>query len=186
MYVVVVLMSTRFCRARGVMLVAAGCVGFTLVAAVLGAEAIFSVCSNIAAISVTTVLALQSQSAQVTLREQASLLDLTHDTIFVFGMDDIITYWNRGAEERYGWTKEEAVGKVVYQLLQTTYPIPREQIFADLVRTGRWEGEIIHTKRDGTRITVSSRWSLERDEQRRPAMVLETNNNITERKLAEF
>jgi hypothetical protein len=52
--------------------------------AVLGAEAIISVCSNIAAISVTTVLALQSQSAQVTLREQASLLDLTHDTIFVF------------------------------------------------------------------------------------------------------
>jgi hypothetical protein len=40
-------------------------------------------------------------------------------------MDDIVTYWNRGAEERYGWTKGVAVGMVVYQLLQTTDPIPR-------------------------------------------------------------
>src|SRR6266576_28865 len=43
------------------------------------------------------------------LREQASLLNLTHDTIFVRNMNDIITCWNRGAEERYGWSSEEAV-----------------------------------------------------------------------------
>src|SRR5262245_56290911 len=63
--------------------------------------------------------ALDSQKA---LAEQASLLDLTHDTVFVRDMNDVITYWNRGAEERYGWTRQEAVGKISHQLVQTMFP----------------------------------------------------------------
>jgi PAS domain S-box-containing protein len=185
LYVVVVLLATRFCRARGVVLVATGCAGFTLVAAVVGTETIISACCNITAIVVATVLALRTQSAQAMLHEQAGLLELTHDPIFVRGKDDTITYWNRGAEELYGWTREEAIGKVSHQLTQTTFPKPLEEINAELLRTGRWEGELIHRKRDGTRVTVASRWSLERDEQGRPAMVLETNNDVTEGKRAE-
>ena len=53
------------------------------------------------------------------LREKASLLNLTHDTVFVRDMNDVITYWNRGAEERYGWSSEEAVGRVSHELTQT-------------------------------------------------------------------
>jgi PAS domain S-box-containing protein len=121
----------------------------------------------------------------VVLREQANLLDLTHDTVFSRGMDDAITYWNRGAEELYGWTREEAVGKVSHQIMTTIFPAPLEEINAELLRTGRWEGELIHTKRDGTRVVVASRWSLQRDERQRPHAILETNNDITERKRAE-
>jgi PAS domain S-box-containing protein len=117
---------------------------------------------------------------------KASLLDLTHDTIFVRGMDDVIAYWNRGAAELYGWSTGEAVGKVSHQLMQTIFPAPLEEINAELLRTGRWEGELIHTKRDATRVTVASRWSLQRDAEGRPAMILETNNDITERKQAEY
>ena len=51
--------------------------------------------------------------------QQASLLNLTHDTIFVRDMSDVITYWNRGAQELYGWTAEDAIGKNSQQLLQT-------------------------------------------------------------------
>jgi PAS domain-containing protein len=50
---------------------------------------------------------------------QASLLDLTHDSIFVRDPGDLITYWNRGAEELYGWTPAEAIGKVSHELLHT-------------------------------------------------------------------
>jgi DNA-binding NtrC family response regulator len=60
------------------------------------------------------------------LREQANLLNLTHDTIFVMDMEGVIKYWNHGAEEQYGWAAEEALGKVVHDLLKTAFPIPLE------------------------------------------------------------
>jgi len=116
-----------------------------------------------------------------TLREQAALLDLTHDTIFVRDVNDVITYWNRGAEELYGWKRNEAIGEKSHDLNQTVFPAPLEDITADLIRTGRWEGELIHTRRDGTKVVSASRWSLQRDGQGRPAATLETNNDITER-----
>jgi PAS domain S-box-containing protein len=117
--------------------------------------------------------------------EQASLLNLTHDTIFVRDMSDIITYWNRGAEELYGWQAEDAIGKHSHQLLYTDFPIPIEEIRAELLRDGRWEGELRKTKADGSEVLVASRWSLRKDEQGRAAAIMETNNDITERKRRE-
>jgi PAS domain S-box-containing protein len=191
LFVAVVLMAARFCRPRGIVLVAAGCVCLTVLSYALSApaeaepEGAINTIISIAVISLTTLLVVQARLAEVRLREQASLLDLTHDTIFVRGIDDVITYWNRGAAELYGWTREEALGKVSHQLMQTTFPAPLGDINAELFRTGRWEGELVHTTRDGTRVTVSSRWSLQRNDQGRPAMILETNNNISEQKRAD-
>jgi len=122
---------------------------------------------------------------EAVLREQASLLDLTHDTVFVRDMHDVINYWNRGAEELYGWKRDEAVGKVTHDLLHTVFPLPLEEITAALLRTGRWEGELVHTKRDGTNVIVASRWSLQKDQSGHPVGTLETNNDITERRQAE-
>ncbi|HKB91506.1 MAG TPA: ATP-binding protein [Opitutaceae bacterium] len=127
----------------------------------------------------------ERRRAEQILRERASLLDLTHDTVFVRDMNDVITYWNRGAEELYGWTSQEAVGQVSHQLTRTIFPEPLDEINAKVLRTGRWEGELTHTTRDGTRVVVASRWSLQRDERGNPTAILETNNNITERKQAE-
>src|ERR1700687_4134936 len=132
---------------------------------------------------------LQSRDAlekEVTIRtQQASLLNLTHDTIFVRDMSDIITFWNRGAQELYGWTAEEAIGKQSHQLLHTVFPVQIGEIQAELLLTGRWEGELEETKADGARVVVASRWSLQRNEQESPIAILETNNDITERKRAE-
>ena len=119
------------------------------------------------------------------LREQADLLNLTHDSIFVRDMHNVITYWNRGAEELYGWTAEQVIDKTTHQLLQTVFPAPLNEIDTELLRTGRWEGELRHTKADGTQVVVASRWSLQRDEQQQPLAILELNNDITERKRAE-
>jgi PAS domain S-box-containing protein len=119
------------------------------------------------------------------LQEQANLLNLTHDAIFVIDMGGMIKYWNRGAEERYGWTAEQAVGKVVHDLLKTVFPAPVEEVKAEAARTGRWEGEILHTKKDGAQVAVASRWALQRDARGAPVAILETNNDITERKRAE-
>jgi PAS domain S-box-containing protein len=105
---------------------------------------------------------LQKEVAERT--QQASLLNLTHDTIFVRDMSDAITYWNRGAHELYGWSAEEAIGKHAQQLLQTAFPIPIEEVEAELLRTDRWESELQKTKADGSRVVVASRWSLRRDD----------------------
>ena len=117
--------------------------------------------------------------------QQANLLNLTHDTIFVRDIGDIVTYWNRGAQELYGWTAEEAIGKHSHELLQTEFPIPIDEIRAKLLRTGRWEGELRKTKADGSRVVVASRWSLRRDERGQAAAILETNNDVSDRKRRE-
>lgn len=123
--------------------------------------------------------------ANEALRERANLLDLTHDTVFVRDMDNVITFWNRGAEERYGWSRDEALGQVSHSIIRTRFPASLRDIEADLCRTGRWEGELLHTRRDGSVVTVASRWALQRDDKGEPVAILETNNDITERKRAE-
>jgi PAS domain S-box-containing protein len=127
----------------------------------------------------------ESKRAEETLREQANLLNLTHDAIFVRDINGVITYWNRGAKELYGWSAEQAEGKIARELLKTVFPIPRERIMAELLSSGRWEGELVRTKKDGTHLVVASRWSLQRDARGTPVAALETDNDITERKRAE-
>jgi PAS domain S-box-containing protein len=191
LYVVVVLMAARFLSARGVMLVTAGCVGLTVVSYLLTAttgrpfEGIVNALISLGAILLTAVLAMQAQKATEALQKQASLLNQTHDSIFVRDMNDIITYWNRGAQERYGWRAEEAIGKSSHELLRTIFPIPLGELRGQVLRTGRWEGELKHYKADGTEVIAASRWALQRDAREQPAAILETNNDITERKRRE-
>jgi len=118
-------------------------------------------------------------------REQAELLDLTRDSVFVRDADDVITYWNRAGEELYGWKPEEAVGKRAQELLKTVFPAPLERIGETLQRDGYWEGELVHTRRDGTQVIAASRWAVQRDQIGKHVATLETNNDITERKRTE-
>jgi PAS domain S-box-containing protein len=117
--------------------------------------------------------------------QQANLLNLTNDTIFVRDNSDIIMYWNRAAQELYGWTAEDAIGKHCHQLLQTDFPIPIDEVRAKLLRDGRWEGELWNTKADGSRVVVASRWALSRGEREQTVAILETNNDVTDRKQRE-
>jgi len=137
-----------------------------------------------ASILITTLMRRLRRTAE-TQHQQASLLDLTHDTIIVRDSNDVITYWNRGAEELYGWEKEEALGRVTHDLLRTISPAPLEQILREHAAVGRWEGELVHTRKDGSKVTVASRWSLEKDERGRHLRTLESNTDITERRQAE-
>ncbi len=119
------------------------------------------------------------------LAEQARLLDLSNDAIIVRDVNDRITYWNKGATKIYGYTLPEALGQVSHDLLKTEHPEPLSKIYQKLLRDDHWQGELVHTRRDGRRITVLSRWALDRDAQGKRASVLETNNDITEHKKAQ-
>jgi len=117
--------------------------------------------------------------------ENVALLNLTHDSIFVRDLNGRILFWNSGSEETYGWTRAEVLEKVAHVLLSTEFPKPLEQIEADVLENGRWEGELVHRRRDGTHIVVASRWALQRDAQGGPVGILETSNDITLRRQAE-
>src|SRR5438067_2790750 len=119
------------------------------------------------------------------LGRQDQLLDLAHDAILLLDLDNRITFWNRGAEALYGWGRDEALGKVAYELLRTRFPNSFAATRAELEATGLWEGELEQTRRDGGAIVGLSRWALERDRAGRPTAILEINRDISERKRAD-
>ncbi|MEB3826709.1 PAS domain-containing sensor histidine kinase [Phormidium sp. CCY1219] len=127
----------------------------------------------------------EREEAEVSLRKHAQMLDLANDTIMILDLNYRITYWNRGAERLYGWTREEAMLQPVHDFLHSQFPQPPSEIKATLLRDGYWQGELIHTKRDGTQIVVASRWTLQRDEAGKPTAILEINHDISDRKKAE-
>ncbi|HMA33249.1 MAG TPA: PAS domain S-box protein [Chloroflexia bacterium] len=127
--------------------------------------------------------ALARQTA--TLQAQAQFLDLAYDAILVEDLHHTILFWNHGAEELYGWTKQEAIGQPSYVLLQTSFPQPLAETLDVLQQTGRWEGELVHTTRAGQQIIVASRWALQRDAQAQSPAILQINTDITKRKQAE-
>jgi PAS domain S-box-containing protein len=124
----------------------------------------------------------ESKHSERSLAEQARLLDLSNDAILVRDADDRITYWNKGASELYGYTPEEALGRVSHELLRTEFPEPLERITEQLRRENRWSGELGHKRTDGKRIAVFSRWAVDRDDRGNLQAVLETNNDITQQK----
>jgi PAS domain S-box-containing protein len=127
----------------------------------------------------------ERKRAEEALREQAELLDVAHDTIMVRDLDGTIRFWNHGGEGMYGFSKQQATGRISHDLLRTVFPQPLPEIEAGLLREGRWEGELIRTSQDGKQIVAASRWVLQRDNNGQAYGVMEINNDITERKQGE-
>ncbi len=120
------------------------------------------------------------------LREQAQLLDLAHDAILVHDLRTArVRFWNQGAEAMYGYTKTEAQNVPSHELLQTQFSQPLPKILAKVLHVGQWQGEIVHRRRDGTEIIVTSHWTLQCDAHGSPTAILEINRDITERRHAE-
>jgi PAS domain S-box-containing protein len=133
----------------------------------------------------TLVDITQRISAEQSLAEKARLLDLSSDAILVRAAQDRIIFWNQGALRAYGFSRDEALGRIPHELLRTETTQPLPDIFASLHHNGFWTGELIHTDKNGQKLTVSSRWSLDRDANGAPAAILETNRDITNSKRAE-
>jgi PAS domain S-box-containing protein len=125
----------------------------------------------------------ERKRSEEALKEQARILDLA--PVLIRDLTGRIIFWNAGAEQLYGWKPEEALDKLSHQLLQTEFPRPLEEIKARLFGNGHWEGELVHTKRNGERLVVASHWVLHKNDLDEPRAVLEVNNDITERRRAE-
>ena len=133
---------------------------------------------------VTRDLTVQHLSEQK-LKEQLEIINLTHETIMIRGLNGAIQFWNKGAEEMYGFTEAEALGQICHDLLQTEFPKARKDIEAEVLAQGRWDGELIHRSRRGVAVTVMSRWALKVDANGQPSSFLEIDRDINERKSAE-
>jgi PAS domain S-box-containing protein len=118
--------------------------------------------------------------------EQARLLDLSGDAILVRDGQNRIAYWSHGAKQLYGYGPEEALGKIAHELLRTEHSEPLSRIRKKLKRDKSWTGELVHKRKDGTKVVVISRWVLDHDSGNRRLSILETNTDITERKRAEL
>lgn len=116
-------------------------------------------------------------------REHAELLDISSDAIFVWELEGAIQYWNRGAEELYGFSSAEAVGRVSHDLLATSLPQGMAGVVEELRRKGSWRGEMNHRTKSGAILAVQSSMQVVRRDAR--ALVMESNRDLTERKHAE-
>ena len=121
--------------------------------------------------------------AEEEIRQQASLLDLA--PALVRDVENRIILWTRGAELLYGFTKEQAIGRVPDALLQTEFSQPRHEIEKTLHTQGVWEGELVHRNQSGGRVVVASQWVLYRDSKGKHIRTLEVNADITALKRAE-
>jgi len=74
--------------------------------------------------------------ADAQIHEQARLLDLGSDAIILTRWNNGILYWNHGAEELYGFKRDDAFGKVLHELLQSGFPEPHAEILDKLKRDG--------------------------------------------------
>ena len=119
------------------------------------------------------------------LREQAALLDMAADAIFVRDLDHRITYWNKSAERIFGWTAVEAVGRSALELLVRKDGARYLDALESVIKSGEWSGELTHVSKAGVEVTVQSRWTLVRDAEGLPKSMLVINSDITERKALE-
>ena len=122
------------------------------------------------------------KATEQALARQADLLDQAQEPIFVWELGGGITYWNRAAEELYGYTRAEAMGQRSHDLLKTRPPASVAEFEATVRERGEWSGELRHTTKDGRVIIVESRHKVVREDGR--LFVLESNRDITERQRA--
>lgn len=116
------------------------------------------------------------------LERHSRLLELAH--VFIHDAAGTILFWKRGAEQMFGWSEEEALGKNVHELLRTEFPQPLAEIRRTVEEQGNWTGELQHTRRDGRQVVTASHWVLHRDSDGRE-VILEVNNDITVLREAE-
>ncbi|MFN6537048.1 MAG: PAS domain S-box protein [Nostoc sp. EkiNYC01] len=123
--------------------------------------------------------------AEQKIAEQAALIDIATDAIFVRDLENRILFWNRGAENLYGWTAEESVGKLAHELLHVESLFQMAAGVKTTLEQGFWQGELEKTTKTGRKIIVASRWTLVHNQFGKSQSILSVNTDITEKKQLE-
>jgi PAS domain S-box-containing protein len=127
----------------------------------------------------------ERKKAEASLKKQAALIDLSPNAIIVKDSDEVITFWSSGAEKLYGYSKEEASGQRIVNLLKAKYSKPMNEILNELRQGKHWIEEITHFTKDNRAIVVQTDWLALLDDNLRIIEILESNMDITARRRAE-
>lgn len=130
-------------------------------------------------------IAIQQAELYQKTQQQAALIDIATDAIFVRDLEGRISFWSQGAERLYGWTAAEALGNVAQQLLKKKEHADLQKALSTTLEQGFWQGELTQFTKAGDSILVASRWTLVKDSANRPHSLLEVNTDITEKKRLE-
>jgi diguanylate cyclase (GGDEF)-like protein/PAS domain S-box-containing protein len=116
---------------------------------------------------------------------QEALFDQVDAAVIVTDPDGRALSWNAGAEALYGWTRAEAVGRDVKELIVPDDQEPIQQLIHDLRRDSRWDGEFCAQRKDGSHLTVYIRNRLIAGEDGEPVAIVGVGVDITHRVAAE-
>ncbi|WP_397453062.1 ATP-binding protein [Pseudomonas sp. NA-150] len=190
LYVLVVLLAANAFSRAGLIKITLSCMVLTLLAFFIDHDIhmippLGRCLISLAAIAISSVLALKNNAITTKLQEQLMLLAQTHDAVIVRDMQHRILSWNAGAEKLYGWSADEVLGATITDLLPSKISASFGEIVEVMLLAGSWEGEITSSSKSGNSVTVISRWSLSRDSDGNPNAVLVTNNDVTAARQAE-
>lgn len=127
----------------------------------------------------------QRKASEQKLQQQAALLDVVSNAILVKDIQNRILYWNKGAENIYGWQASEVYGRKSSQLLHKEHSSVQDDALLSVINHGQWQGELYQVTKEGKDIIVQSRWTLLRDDKGQPKSILAENTEITKKKQLE-
>ncbi|MUG99985.1 response regulator [Scytonema sp. UIC 10036] len=151
----------------------------------LTVEPLYNESHEIAGITCACIDINEHKLAEEKIRQQAALLDVTTDAIFVRDLNNRVLFWNKGAENLYGWLSKEACGEDASKFLYNETPPEEEAAFVSVTRKGKWQGEVTKLTKNNKEILVESRWTLVCDRNGKPKSILTVDTDISEKKLLE-
>jgi len=126
------------------------------------------------------------KSAEEQIRFQARLLDAVGQAIIATNPQGTIIYWNRAAEELYGWPKEEVMGRPIVEVTPSEEMLERAEEIMSELRAGRsWSGEFVVQRKDGSTFPAMVTDTPVHDEQGNLAGIIGVSTDITEFKKME-
>ncbi|GAA6618518.1 response regulator [Scytonema sp. NUACC26] len=151
----------------------------------LTVEPLYNESHEIVGITCACIDINEHKLAEEKIRQQAALLDVTTDAIFVRDLENRILFWNKGAENLYGWLSQEACGEDASKFLYNETPSEEQTAFVSVTRKGKWQGEVTKLTKNNQEILVESRWTLVCDRNGKPNSILTVDTDISEKKLLE-
>ncbi|HHP7245907.1 MAG TPA: PAS domain S-box protein, partial [Elainellaceae cyanobacterium] len=149
------------------------------------AATLYSAADEIIGYMITAEEITQRKQAEQKIREQAALIDVATDAIFVRDLENRILFWSHGAESLYGWTVDEAIDSIANELFQQESLTQINESLKTTTEQGSWKGELRQVTKSGRSIVVASRWTLMQREPDMPTSILVVNTDITETKQLE-